>query len=174
MKHILRLVNYCKNTITSTQPTFLPRRFGLCQRPSSEEVCSVSLPVLASVASGTFKYVVTRLICQHKDTARVVIFQPRDNIFECSMNNCASSVLLYDQLRAFETSKVTHRSHHCGLLYAVIGVLQQNFETCCTVQARSHAQECNVRLWPTSCDRDSTNQRKQLVVGHMTKMYVGV
>ena len=34
MKHILRLVNYCKNTITSTQPTFLPWRFGLYQRPS--------------------------------------------------------------------------------------------------------------------------------------------
>jgi len=24
MKHILRLVNYCKNIITPTQPTFLP------------------------------------------------------------------------------------------------------------------------------------------------------
>jgi len=25
--------------------------------------------------------------------------------------------------------------------------------------SRSDAQECNVRLWPTSCDRVSTNQR---------------
>jgi len=48
MKHILRLVNYCKNTITSTQPTFLPWHFGLYQRPSSE-VCSVPLPVLATI-----------------------------------------------------------------------------------------------------------------------------
>ena len=47
MKHILRLGNYCKNTITSTQPTFLPWRFGLYQRPSSDEVCSILLPVLA-------------------------------------------------------------------------------------------------------------------------------
>jgi len=48
MKHILRLVNYCKNTTTSTQPTFLPRHFGLYRRPSSEEVCSIPLPVLAT------------------------------------------------------------------------------------------------------------------------------
>jgi len=40
MKHILRLVNYCKNTITSTQPTFLSWRFGLYQRPSSEKLSS--------------------------------------------------------------------------------------------------------------------------------------
>jgi len=49
MKHILQLVNYCKNIITSTQPTFLPCHFGLCQRPSSEEVCSIPLPVLATI-----------------------------------------------------------------------------------------------------------------------------
>jgi len=48
MKHILRLVNYCKNATTSTQPTFLPWHFGLYQRPSSEEVCSIPLPVLTS------------------------------------------------------------------------------------------------------------------------------
>ena len=38
MKHILRLVNYCKNTITSTQPTFLTWRFGLYQRQPEEEL----------------------------------------------------------------------------------------------------------------------------------------
>jgi len=31
-----------------TQPTFLPWHFGLCQRPSSEEACSVLLPVLVT------------------------------------------------------------------------------------------------------------------------------
>jgi len=31
MNHILRLVNYCKSTIASTQPTFLPWHFGLYQ-----------------------------------------------------------------------------------------------------------------------------------------------
>jgi len=31
-----------------TQPTFLPWRFGLCQRLSLEEACSVLLPVLAT------------------------------------------------------------------------------------------------------------------------------
>jgi len=41
-------LTYCKN-ITSTQPTFLPWRFGLYQRPSSEEVCSIPLPVLATI-----------------------------------------------------------------------------------------------------------------------------
>ena len=38
-----------KNTVTSTQPTFLPWRFGLYQRPSWEEVCSIPLPVLATI-----------------------------------------------------------------------------------------------------------------------------
>jgi len=53
-----------------------------------------------TVASGTFKYVVPRLTCHHEDAARVMTFQPRDNIFECSTSKRASSVLSYDQLRA--------------------------------------------------------------------------
>ena len=61
MKHILRLVNYCKNTITSTQPTFLPWCFGLYQRPSSEEVCSIPLPVLATIVMRCGKKLVVRL-----------------------------------------------------------------------------------------------------------------
>ena len=36
-------------THNSTQPTFLPWRFGFYQRPSSEEVCSIPLPVLATI-----------------------------------------------------------------------------------------------------------------------------
>ena len=48
MKHILRLVNYCKNTITSTQPTFY-LDVSAYQRPSLEEVCSIPLPVLATI-----------------------------------------------------------------------------------------------------------------------------
>jgi len=61
MKHILRLVNYCKNTITSTQPTLLPWRFGLYQRPSSEEVCSIPLPVLATIVLRRGKKSVARV-----------------------------------------------------------------------------------------------------------------
>jgi len=61
MKHILRLVNYCKNTITSTQPTFLPWRFGLYQRRSSEEVCSIPLPVLAMIVMRRGKKSVVRV-----------------------------------------------------------------------------------------------------------------
>ena len=61
MKHILRLVNYCKNIITSTQPTFLPWRFGLYQRPSSEEVCSISLLVLATIVMRRGKKSVVRV-----------------------------------------------------------------------------------------------------------------
>jgi len=61
MKHILRLVNYCKNTITSTQPTFLRWRFGLYQRPSSEEVCSIPLPVLATIVMRRDKKSVVRV-----------------------------------------------------------------------------------------------------------------
>jgi len=61
MKHTLRLVNYCKNTITSTQPTFLPWRFGLYQRPSSEEVCSIPLPVLATIVMRRGKKSVVRV-----------------------------------------------------------------------------------------------------------------
>jgi len=40
-----------------------------------------------------------------------------------------------------------------------------NFRQCCTVQHcrnmlhRSYSEECNVRLWPTSCDRITANQR---------------
>ena len=51
-----------------------------------------------TVASGTFKYVVPRLTCHHKGAARLMTFQPRSNIFECSTSNHASSVLSYDQL----------------------------------------------------------------------------
>jgi len=53
-----------------------------------------------TVASGTFKYVVPRLTCHHEGAARVMTFQPRDNIFECSTSRRASSVLSYDQLWA--------------------------------------------------------------------------
>jgi len=61
MKHILRLVNHCKNTITSTQPTFLPWYFGLYQRPSSEDVCSIPLPVLATIVMRRGKKSVVRV-----------------------------------------------------------------------------------------------------------------
>ena len=61
MKHILRLINYCKNIITSTQPTFSPWRFGLYQRPSSEEVCSIPLPVLATIVMRRGKKSVVRV-----------------------------------------------------------------------------------------------------------------
>jgi len=61
MKHMLRLVNYCKNIITSTQPTFLPWRFGLYQRPSSEEVCSIRFLVLATIAIRRGKKSVVRV-----------------------------------------------------------------------------------------------------------------
>jgi len=64
MKHILGLVNYCKNTITSTQPTFLLWRFGLYQRPSSEEVCSIPVPVLATIVMRCGKKLVVR-VAQH-------------------------------------------------------------------------------------------------------------
>jgi len=55
MKHILRLVNYYKNTITSKHNQhFLPfsvfiRDFGLYQRPLSQEVCSILLLVLGTI-----------------------------------------------------------------------------------------------------------------------------
>jgi len=62
------------------------------------------------------EHVVPRLTCQHEGAARAPswgTYQLRDNTFECSMSNRASSVLSYDQLQAFETSKLTHTSHHC-------------------------------------------------------------
>jgi len=43
---LLRLVI---KLLLRTQPTFLPWHFVLCQRPSSEEGCSVFLPVLAMI-----------------------------------------------------------------------------------------------------------------------------
>ena len=54
-------IGWCKNTITSTQPTFLPWRFGLYERPSSEEVCSIPLPVLATVVMRRGKKSVVRV-----------------------------------------------------------------------------------------------------------------
>ena len=56
----LTIIKY-KNTITSTQPTFLPWRFGLYQRPSSEEVCSIPLPVLAMIVMRRCKKSVVRV-----------------------------------------------------------------------------------------------------------------
>jgi len=53
-----------KNIITSTQPTLLPWRFSLYQRPSSEEVCSVRLPVLATTVMRRGKKLVIR-VAQH-------------------------------------------------------------------------------------------------------------
>jgi len=50
-----------KNTITSTQPTFLSWRFGLYQRPSSEEVCSIPVPVLATIVMRRGKKSVVRV-----------------------------------------------------------------------------------------------------------------
>jgi len=52
---------YCKNTITPTQATFLPWRFGLYQRPLSEEVCSITLPVLATIVMRRGKKWVVRV-----------------------------------------------------------------------------------------------------------------
>jgi len=49
LKHILPLVSYYKkNYCFDTTKHFLPWRFGLNQRPSSEEACSV-LPVLTTI-----------------------------------------------------------------------------------------------------------------------------
>jgi len=73
----------------------------------------VTLYKWCTVASGTFKYVVPRLICHHEGAARVMTFQPRDNIFECSTSKCASSVLSYDQLRA--STKSRGRMHNTVL-----------------------------------------------------------
>jgi len=53
-----------KNIITSTQPTFLPWPFGLYQRPSSEEVCSIPLLVLATIVMRHGKKSVVR-VAQH-------------------------------------------------------------------------------------------------------------
>ena len=50
-----------KNTVTSTQPTFLPWHFGLYQRPSLEEVCSILLPVLATTVMQRGKKSVVRV-----------------------------------------------------------------------------------------------------------------
>jgi len=41
----------------------------------------IALYKWCTVASETFKYVVPRLAYHHEDAARVMTFQPRDNIF---------------------------------------------------------------------------------------------
>jgi len=62
MKHIHRLVNYYKNWLIKTQPNiFNLWRFGLYQRPSSEEVCLLSLLVLATIVMRHGKKLVVRV-----------------------------------------------------------------------------------------------------------------
>jgi len=50
-----------KILLLQTQPTFLPWCFGLCQRPSSEEVCSIPFPVLATIVMWRGKKSVVRV-----------------------------------------------------------------------------------------------------------------
>ena len=83
-----------------------------------------------TVASGTFKYVVPRLTCHHEGAARVMTFQPRDNIFECSTSKHASSVLSYDQLRASTKSQ--------WIIYMYVYVLPQK---------TSKFPMCNCAVW---------------------------
>jgi len=62
MKHIHRLVNYYKNWLIKTQPNiFNLWRFGLYQRPSSEEVCLLPLPLLATIVMRRGKKSVVRV-----------------------------------------------------------------------------------------------------------------
>jgi len=48
-KNILRLVSCYKKLLLKHNQTFLHWRFGLYQRPSSEEACSVLIPVVATI-----------------------------------------------------------------------------------------------------------------------------
>jgi len=62
MKHILRLVNYYKRYYyLNTTNIFTFQRFGLYQRPSSEEACSVLLPVIATIEMRRGKKSVVRV-----------------------------------------------------------------------------------------------------------------
>jgi len=51
-----------KKLLLQHNQTFLPWRFGLCQRPSSEEGCLVCLPVLATTEMWLGKKSVIRVI----------------------------------------------------------------------------------------------------------------
>jgi len=62
MKHILRLVNYYKRYYhLNTTNIFLRWHFSLYDRPSSEEACSVLLPVLATIVMQRGKKLVVRV-----------------------------------------------------------------------------------------------------------------
>jgi len=70
----------CKHTITATQSTFLPWRFGLYQRPSSEEDCSIPLPVLATIVMRRGKKSVVRVA---QRVAPLVPVQGLPSFFYC-------------------------------------------------------------------------------------------
>jgi len=61
MKHIPWLVSYCKKLLLQHKQTFLPCHFGLCQTPSSEEACSVLIPVLVMIGMRCGKKSVVRV-----------------------------------------------------------------------------------------------------------------
>jgi len=64
MKHILWLVSYYKKLLLQHNQTFSPCHFGLYQRPSWEEACSILLPVLATIGMHCGKKSVVR-VAQH-------------------------------------------------------------------------------------------------------------
>jgi len=93
--HVTDCYVACKNTITSTQPTFLPWRFGLYQRHSSEEVCSVPLPVLATIVMWRGKKSVVRVA---QRVAPLVRFNDCRRSFRLCTASLIQLVLLSDSL----------------------------------------------------------------------------
>jgi len=121
MKHIHRLINYYKNWLIKTQPNiFNLWRFGLYQRPSSEEVCLLPLTVLATIVMRRGKKSVVRvaqcvaaLVPVHRtlslfpNTCR--FFDPSSIFVRFSVQNCSHWQSLSEQKKSALTD---HASHH--------------------------------------------------------------
>ena len=130
---------FTKNTATSTQPTFLSWRFGLYQRPSSEEVCSIPgipLPVLATIVMRRGKKSVVRvaqhvaaLVPRFKDCRPSfrIIYQPKNMFYEyyhCLAFRCMGvdvrSIILMHTTRLsndyFFIARQSRFNAHCKVL----------------------------------------------------------
>ena len=78
------ILEFTIDTITSAQPTFLPRHFGLYQRPSSEEACSEEL---VDSSSGS---------CHNSDATWQEIGRTCDSVYSCPCPGSRIVVTLFE------------------------------------------------------------------------------
>ena len=110
MKRIFGSLIIITKLLLHIQPAFLPSRFGLCQRPSSEKACSVLLPVLAMIEMWRGKKPVVRvaqrvaaLVPVHGSSSlfpnMYCLFDPSSTFVRFSVQNCSDRPLNHMVMR---------------------------------------------------------------------------